>query len=94
MLGEGAIITAIHSTTPTSLGQTQPDASVDMGSDIGEDRQPIVNEPCSSDESMGKVSSPTVKRVEDQMPHMIASITLPETQALEQSSSDDRKLVL
>ena len=38
MLGEGAVITANQSTTPTSPGKTHADASVDSGADIGADR--------------------------------------------------------
>lgn len=59
-----------------------------------EDWQPTGNEPGSAGEPKGKVSSPTLERVEDQTPNMTASITFPEIQTLEHSSTNVRKLVL
>lgn len=45
VLGEDVVVTAIKSTTSTSPGQINLDASADSGLDIGVSQQPTDNEP-------------------------------------------------
>ncbi|KAL8147402.1 hypothetical protein AgCh_004931 [Apium graveolens] len=57
VLGEGDVVTAAESTSPTSPGQTILDASVDRGLDITVSRQPISDELDKDGDSQNPIAS-------------------------------------